>query len=317
MNIVVIDGYTLNPGDLSWQPLEELGSCMIYDRTPPDRLMFRAGEADAVLTNKFPFDRATFPRLPRLRYIGVTATGYNIVDVAAAREHGVTVTNVPAYGAASVAQMAFAHLLNLVTHCEYHAQTVAQGRWAQTPDFCYWDRPLVELAGLTLGIVGFGQIGQATARIGRGFGMRVIACDRSPDVKSHDGVTFVAPDDLFRQSDVVSLHCPLTPETDRLVNRTRLALMKPTAYLINTSRGGLVDEAALAEALNAGRLAGAGLDVLASEPPPADHSLLRARNCRVTPHNAWGTVAARQRLLDIAVDNLRAFAAGRRQNVVS
>ena len=316
MNIVVIDGYTVNPGDLSWQPLEELGSCTIYDRTPAELLVDRAGAADAVLTNKFLLDRPAIARLPRLRYIGVLATGYNVVDVAAARERGVTVTNVPTYGTASVAQMAFAHLLNLATQCEHHAQTVEQGRWSQTPDFCYWDRPLVELAGLTLGIVGFGRIGQATARIGRGFGMRIIACDSSI-ANAPDDVTFVDLDELFRQSDAVSLHCPLTPETDRLVNRARLALMKPTAYLINTSRGGLVDEAALVEALNAGRLAGAGLDVLAIEPPPADHPLLHARNCRVTPHNAWGTVAARQRLLDIAVDNLRAFIAGRMQNVVS
>jgi glycerate dehydrogenase len=316
MQIVVLDGHTLNPGDLSWAELEQLGEVRLYPRTPPDQIVPRAAEAQAVLTNKTVLAAQTLAQLPQLRYIGVLATGYNIVDVEAARAQGILVANVPTYGTQSVAQMVFAHVLNLGLHVADHARTVRDGRWCQTEDFCYWDYPLLELAGRTLGLIGLGRIGQATAQLGLAFGMQVIAHD--PQVgPSVVGVRRVDLEQVFRDSDVLSLHCPLTPQTQRLVDRPRLALMKPTAILINTSRGPLVDEQALADALNAGRLAGAGLDVLAVEPPRVDNPLLSAKNCVITPHIAWATKAARQRLLDTVVDNLRAFLAGRPQHVVN
>ena len=317
MQIVVLDGYTLNPGDLSWADLEALGPSTVYDRTPPVETAARAADCEIVLTNKTVLSRKIIDQLPRLRYIGVLATGYNVVDLDAARERNVPVTNVPDYATASVVQMVLAHLLNLTLHVADHGRSVAAGRWTQSDDFCYWDFPLVELAGLTMGIVGFGQIGRATAAVARALGMNLLVYDVSPPPAASEGIRFVGLEDLFRQSDVVSLHCPLTPQTHQLVNADRLALMKPSAYLINTGRGPLVDEAALAEALNAGRIAGAGLDVLLIEPPPADNPLLTAKNCHITPHIAWATRAARQRLLDTAVANVQAFLAGEPQNVVN
>ena len=316
MNIVVLDGHTLNPGDLSWAPLESLGDCTIYDRTPADETLVRAADAEIVLTNKTALPRETIERLPRLQYIGVLATGYNIVDVEAARRRGITVTNVPDYATNAVVQAVFAHLLNLTLHTADHGRGVADGRWSRSPDFSYWDYPLVELAGLTMGIVGFGRIGRATGELARAFGMKVLAFDVNPPDAAPEGVQFVSLDDLFSRSDVVSLHCPLTADTQGLVDGKRLASMRPTSYLINTSRGPLVDETALAEALDAGRIAGAGLDVLATEPPPIDNPLLRAKNCCITPHIAWATTAARRRLLDTVVANVRAFLAGKPQNVV-
>ena len=316
MHIVVLDGYTLNPGDLSWAELEALMPTIVCDRTPPAETVARATDCEIVLTNKTELSRQTIERLPRLEYIGVLATGCNVVDLDAARRRGVPVTNVPDYGAASVMQMVFAHLLNFTQRVADHARGVAEGRWSRTDDFCYWDYPLVELAGLTMGIVGFGRIGQATAAVAQAFGMNVLVNSTSPPPHPMHGIRFVDLDELLRQSDVVSLHCPLTPVTDRLINAQRLALMKPTAYLINTSRGSLVDETALANALNTGRLAGAGLDVLSVE-PPADNVLLTAKNCVITPHIAWATRAARRRLLDTAVANVRAFLAGTPQNVVN
>jgi glycerate dehydrogenase len=315
MKIVVLDGYTLNPGDLSWSNLEALGPCAVYDRTPDADTVARAAECEIVLTNKNLLSRDIIERLPRLRYIGVLATGYNIVDVVAARERNIPVCNVPSYASRSVAQMVFAHLLNLTQRVADHGRGVAAGRWSRNLDFCYWDSALVELAGLTMGLVGFGRIGKATADIALAMGMNVLACDKTPVV--HPGVRFVDLDDLFRQSDVVSLHCPLTPETQNLVNAERLATMKRSAYLINTSRGPLIDERTLADALHAGKIAGAGLDVLSTEPPPLDNPLLTAPNCCITPHIAWATHAARARLLDIAVQNVRAFLAGTPQNVVN
>lgn len=312
--IVVLDGYTLNPGDLDWSPLESLGACRVHDRSAAEEIVPRAAGAEIVLTNKTVLSEQSLAALSDLRYVGVLATGYNVVDVDAARRRGIVVTNVPAYGARSVAQLTIAHLLNLTQHVAHHAQTVAEGRWSRSPDFCYWDFPLIELEGLTLGIVGYGRIGRTVADLARALGMRVLVYDPAaspgPEVETAD------LDRLFRDSDAVSLHCPLTPETAALVDRRRLALMKPTAFLINTSRGPLVDEQALAEALDSGRLAGAGLDVLAVEPPPADHPLFRAKNCFVTPHIAWATRAARARLLAIAVENIRAYLAGRPRNVV-
>jgi glycerate dehydrogenase len=315
MQIVVLDGYTLNPGDLSWANLEALATCTVHDRTLPEDLIARAAEADILLTNKIEISREIISRLRRLRYIGVTATGYNIVDVAAASERGIPVCNVPDYATQSVVQMVYAHLSNLTLHVADHAHGVTEGRWSRSPDFCYWDFPLVELAGLTMGLVGFGRIGQATAQVALAMGMNVLAFDKLP--VSLPGVRPVDLDELFRQSDVVSLHCPLTPETRNLVNAERLAMMKRSAYLINTSRGPLVDERALAASLQAGQIAGAGLDVLSIEPPPADHPLLTAPNCTITPHIAWATRAARKRLLDVAVSNVKAFLAGTPQNVVN
>jgi glycerate dehydrogenase len=316
MHIVVLDAFTLNPGDLSWDSLRALGPCAIHDRTPAEQVVARAENCEIVLTNKTVLSREIIRRLPRLRYIGVLATGYNVVDIDAARERNVPVTNVPNYAGTSVPQMVFAHLLNFAAHVADHGRGVAAGRWAQSKDFCYWDFPLVELAGLTMGIIGFGRIGQSTAAIAQAFGMKILASDVVLPAVPPSDVRFVGLDDLFRQSDVVSLHCPLTPATHMLVNAERLALMKPSAYLINTSRGPLVDEAALAEALSSGRVAGAGLDVLSTE-PPGDSPLLTSKNCCITPHIAWATHSARQRLLDTAIASVRAFMAGEPQHVVN
>jgi len=317
MKIVVLDGYTLNPGDLSWRELEALGECTVYDRTRADAIVARAASAEIVLTNKTPLTRETLGALPSLRYIGVLATGFNIVDVAAARERGIPVTNVPAYGTMSVAQVVFAHLLNLTHGIAHHTDAVRQGRWSGSEDFSFWDVPLLELSGKTMGIVGLGQIGRAVARIARAFGMDVIAYDRSPAAPAPADVQLVQLSEVFSRSDVVTLHCPLTPETTRMVNRERLAMMKSTAFLINTSRGPVIDEDALHDALEKGTIAGAGLDVLSVEPPPQDHPLLRARNCFITPHFAWASTAARKRLMGEVVENVRAFLNGHARNVVN
>lgn len=315
MQIIVLDGYTLNPGDLSWEDLEALGACTIYERTSREEVLSRAAGAEIVLTNKTVLDRDVIENLSKLKYIGVLATGYNVVDVGAARERNIIVTNVPTYGTQSVAQMVFSHLLNLTQHVALQAQTVRDGHWSRCKDFCYWETPLVELEGLTMGIVGFGRIGQAIGKLALAFGMRVLAYD--PQKKAAPkGVHFVDLDTVFRESDVVSLHCPLTPETQALVNKDRLALMKKSAFLINTSRGPLIDEQALADALNNGRIAGAGLDVLAVEPPKADNPLLAVKNCYITPHIAWATRASRARLMTIAVGNVKAFLDGAPRNVV-
>jgi len=315
-HIVVLDGYTLSPGDLGWQELETLGHCTVYDRTRSDEIEPRACDADVVLTNKTPLSAEMIERLPRLRYIGVLATGYNIVDVQAARKRNIPVTNVPTYGTQSVAQMVFAHVLNFTQHVADHAQSVRDGDWAANDDWCYWKHPLLELAGLTMGIIGLGRIGRATARLANAFEMQVLAHDAFAS-QPPSYVTMTDLDALFRESDVISLHCPLTPETERLVNAKRLALMKPSAYLVNTSRGPLIDESALADALNEQRIAGAGLDVLAVEPPSGDNPLLGARNCQLTPHIAWATRAARARLMQTAVANVACFLDGQPQNVVN
>jgi len=317
MQIVVLDGYALNPGDLSWDDLKALGPTTIYDRTPIAETVARIADSEIVLTNKAVVSREIIEQSPRLRYVGVLATGYNIVDVAEARRCGIIVTNVPDYATMSVVQMVFGHLLNLTLRVADHGRGVAAGRWTQCKDFAYWDYPLVELAGLTMGIVGFGRIGRAVATTAQAFGMNVLAYTPHPPREALAGVRFVELDELFGQSDAVSLHCPLTPTTQNLVNSERLAMMKRSAYLINTGRGPLVDEAALAAALQAGRIAGAGVDVLTTEPPPASNPLLTARNCCITPHIGWATQAARQRLLQVAVENVRAFLAGRPQNVVN
>ncbi len=316
MKIVVLDGYTLNPGDLSWEPLKKLGAFELFDRSAPEQVVPRLQHAQATFTNKVVISRDAMTRLPDLRYIGVTATGFNIVDVAAAKERGITVTNVPAYGTDSVAQATIALLLELTNHVGHHAQTVREGRWNKSPDFCYWDYPLMELAGLTLGIIGYGRIGRQVATIAQAFGMRVIATVHRP--KNLDpSVSAVDLETLLRESDVISLHCPLTPATKGIINRERLALMKPSALLLNTSRGPLIVEEDLAEALHAERIAGAGLDVLTVEPPPVESPLFGAPNCFITPHQAWATRAARQRLMTAAIENFRRFVSGTPQNVVS
>jgi len=315
MNIVILDGFTTNPGDLSWAALEPLGTLTIHDRTDDSDIVARARGAEIVLTNKTVLSRDVIAALPSLRCICVLATGYNVVDVAAARERGITVCNVPEYSTPNVAQAVFALLLELTNRTGHHDRTVHEGRWAACEDFCYWDGDLVELAGLTLGIVGYGRIGQAVARVGRAFDMRILA-HRRDAAGLLDGAERADLDRLFAESDVVSLHCPLTPDTAGLVNAARLARMKRTAFLINTARGGLVNEADLAAALDAGTIAGAGLDVLSIEPPPASNPLLTARNCVITPHIAWATRSARRRLIEATVENVRAFLAGAARNVV-
>jgi glycerate dehydrogenase len=317
MNIVVLDGHTLNPGDLSWEELKALGPCAIYERSTPAEVLKRAADAQILITNKVPLGREQVCSLPKLRYIGVTATGYNIIDVAAARERGVTVTNVPAYGTRSVAQHTFALLLELTQHAGHHSQSVRAGAWVRSPDWCFWEHPLVELDGLTMGVVGFGRIGRAVGELAQAFGMQVIAAASPRARELPHSVTTMPLDSLFDAADVVTLHCPLADPTRHLVNAARLARMKPTAFLLNTSRGPLVDEAALADALNAGRIAGAGLDVLSAEPPRPDNPLLTARNCIITPHQAWATRAARTRLMRVAVSNVKSFLEGKAQNVVS
>ena len=308
-HIVVLDGHALNPGDLSWAGLEALGALTVHERTAPDDILARARDASILLTNKTPLSAETLAQLPHVRGIAVLATGYNVVDVLAARAQGIPVCNVPAYGTHSVAQHVFALLLELTQRVGHHAATVRSGRWAANPDWCYWDGGLVELAGLTLGIIGAGRIGQAVGRIGAAFGMDVCYVRRTDPRATLEAV--------LRASDVVSLHCPLTPETRHLINPDTLALMKRTAYLLNTGRGPLIDEEALARALHAGQIAGAGLDVLSVEPPPAHHPLVGAPNCLITPHLAWATTAARRRLMAVAVANVGALLAGRPQNVVN
>jgi glycerate dehydrogenase len=319
--IVILDGLTTNPGDVSWAELESLGDLVVHDRTEPGDIVPRASGADILLTNKTEIGRETLAALPGVKCIGVLATGYNVVDVTAAGERGIPVCNVPEYSTPNVVQATFALLLELTNRTGHHAETVRAGRWSACPDFCYWDGDLVELAGLTLGIVGCGRIGRAVATVGRAFGMNVLAHRRrgpaAGDTAAPGEPTLVDLDRLFRESDVVSLHCPLTPETRGLVDAARIATMKPTAFLINTARGALVNEADLAAALDAGRLAGAGLDVLSVEPPPADNPLLEARNCIITPHIAWATRNARERLIAITAANVRAFLGGTPQNVVN
>ncbi|HUQ91660.1 MAG TPA: D-2-hydroxyacid dehydrogenase [Bryobacteraceae bacterium] len=310
MKLVVLDGYCLNPGDLSWDPLRKLVDVEVFDRTPAAQVVDRVGNAELAMTNKSPLDAASLEKLPYLKYIGVLATGFNIVDVAAARRRGIVVSNIPTYGTASVAQHAFALLLELCHHVGAHADAVRAGEWSRNADWSFWKTPLVELAGKTMGVVGFGRIGKQTAQIAEAFGMRVLAND------TYDGPSWTPIDELLAKSDVVSLHCPLTAENKGLINARRLRLMKPTAFLLNTSRGPLIVEQDLADALNAGSIAGAGLDVLSVEPPVDSNPLFRARNCMVTPHIAWATTEARSRLMDVAVSNVRAFLHGAPENVV-
>ena len=316
MKTVILDGYTANPGDLSWDGLRKFGDLTVYERTKPEELLERAKDADALLTNKVVIDAAAMAALPCLRYVGVLATGYNVVDIGEAHRRGIAVTNIPAYSTMSVAQMVFAHLLNITHHVERHAQAVRSGAWQSSKDFCFTLQSLVELDGLTMGIVGLGSIGSRVAQTAQAFGMKVMAVSSKPEEElSRRGIRKATDlDELFSESDVVSLHCPLTDATRHLVDRRRLSLMKPTAILINTGRGPLVDEQALADALTERRLYAAGLDVLCEEPPRHGSPLIQAPRCFITPHIAWASLAARRRLIDIATDNVAAFLQGREQN---
>jgi glycerate dehydrogenase len=318
--IVILDGHTLNPGDLSWEEWRQYGEVIVYPRTPVDAavILERCAGADALITNKFPLSAATLEALPSVKYIGVTATGYNIVDIAAAKKQGIVVSNVPSYGTASVVQMTFALLLELTLRVQRHSDAVVDGKWARSPDFCFWDYPLTELAGKTMGIIGMGTIGGKVADVAAAFGMPVVGNSRTQTNQSQRAnFTWATIPELLERSDVVSIHCPLFPETRGLINKDNLARMKPTAFLLNTSRGPIVVEEDLAEALNTGRIAGAGIDVLSTEPPVNGSPLIGARNCIITPHISWATKEARGRLMKGSLANLAAFAGGNPINKVN
>ena len=317
MKIVILDGYSANPGDLSWEPLKHLGELTVYDRTKPEETIERAKDAEIVLTNKVLVKRQEIEQLPKLKYIGVLATGYNVVDVEAAREHGIVVTNVPAYSTESVAQMVFAHLLTVTNRTEHYTIQNRAGAWTNSLDFSYCDTPLTELAGKTFGIVGLGNIGKRVADIAQAFGMKVVAYTSKPADKLPAGIEKLPMEELLKQSDVVSLHCPLTDGTHHLINRETLRQMKPTAILINTGRGPLVNDQDVADALKAGRLRAFCADVLTEEPPRADNPLLACEQAFITPHIAWATKEARVRLVDVAINNVKAFVGGKPANVVS
>ncbi|MBP5419689.1 MAG: D-2-hydroxyacid dehydrogenase [Bacteroidales bacterium] len=314
MKIVVLDGYTLNPGDLSWKNLKTLGEVDVFDRTAPELVLERLNEAEIALTNKTIITAEHISALPKLRYIGVLATGYNVVDLQAAKQAGIVITNIPAYSTASVAQMVFAHLLNVAQHVDHYASQNREGRWTKCIDFSYADTPLTELQGKTMGIVGLGNTGMATARIALAFGMEVVAMTSKKELPQ--GIRSVSRDELFRTSDVVSLHCPLCDDTRHIINAQALSLMKRSAILINCGRGPLVDEDALSRALKNGQIQAACLDVLSSEPPKADNPLLGLENCYITPHIAWASKEARERLMTIATNNVRCFISGKPVNVV-
>lgn len=316
MKIVVLDGYAANPGDVSWEAMQSLGELTVYDRTAPEEILERAGDADAVLTNKVVLTASIMAQLPALKYIGVLATGYNVVDVKAARERGIIVTNIPAYSTDSVAQLTFAHILNITHRVGHYAHQNRQGRWSSNPDFVYWDTPLIELSGKTMGIVGLGSIGMKVATIARQFGMDVFALTSKNSSDLPQGLQKTTLDGLLAISDVLSLHCPLTDDTYHLIDATALSKMKPGAILINTGRGPLVDEEAVAQALESGQLMAYGADVMSQEPPLPSNPLLRCPNAYLTPHIAWATFEARQRLMQIAVDNLQCFISGQPKNVV-
>ena len=317
MKIVVLDGYTLNPGDLSWEGLEKLGEVTVYDRTPEKKVLERIKDADAVYTNKTPITVDTISKCLNLKYIGVLATGYNVVDVLAARERNIPVSNIPVYGTTAVAQMAFALLLEVCHHAGAHSDAVHNGDWANNADWCFWNYPLIELAGKTMGIIGFGRIGQNTAKIAVAFGMNVIAYDEYPNDNGRKLGEYVSLDELLNKSDVIALHCPLFPSTEGMINKDTIAKMKDGAILLNNSRGPLVVEQDLADALNSGKIYAAGLDVVSTEPIKADNPLLGAKNCIITPHISWAPKESRQRLMDVAVENLQTFTEGNPINIIN
>lgn len=318
MKIVVLDGYTLNPGDLSWDRLKALGELAVYDRTPKDLILERIGDAEIVFTNKTPLTREIFEKAPNIKWVGVLATGYDVVDVEAAKEKGIPVSNIPTYGTASVAQMVFALLLEICHHVWEHSQAVKAGEWTNNDDWCFWKYPLIELAGKTMGIIGYGRIGQATGKIAQAMGMKVLAYDQYQNKELEtDTMKYVSLDELLNKSDVISLHCPLFDSTKGIINKDTISKMKDGVIIINTSRGPLIVEEDLAEALNCGKVYAAAVDVVSVEPIKEDNPLLKARNCIITPHIAWATKEARQRLMDIAVDNLQKFIEGSPVNVVN
>lgn len=317
MQIVLLDGYASNPGDLTWEPLKEMGKVTVYDRTQPSEVVERAHDAEIIVTNKVILTRQTLEQLPNLRVICVLATGYNTIDILAARDLGITVCNVPAYSTDSVAQMVFAQILNMTNRVAHYARQTREGRWSAAPDFCYWDLPVSELAGKTLGIVGLGHIGAKVACIAREFGMDVFAFTSKNSTGLPDYIQKTTLDGLLAVSDILTLHCPLTPDTHELINARTLARMKRGALLVNTGRGPLVNEADVAEALASGQLGGYGADVMCSEPPAADNPLFAQPNAFITPHIAWASVEARQRLLNATFDNIRAFQDGHPKNVVN
>lgn len=318
MKIVVLDGYTLNPGDISWGGMEALGEVTVYDRTSPEEAADRIGDADVVYTNKTPVTRETLDKCQNIRFIGVLATGYNIVDTEAAKEKGIPVSNIPTYGTAAVSQFAIALLLELCHHIGEHSDAVKDGEWTSNPDWCFWKYPLVELAGKTMGIIGFGRIGQDTGKIAQALGMKVLAFDayKNPALES-DTCHYADLDTLLKESDVISLHCPLFPDTEGIINKDTIAKMKTGVMIINDSRGPLIVEEDLRAALDSGKVAGAALDVVSTEPIRMDNPLMGAKNVILTPHIAWAPKESRQRLMDIAVENLKCFADGMPQNVVN
>jgi len=317
-HIVILDGYTLNPGDNPWNPLQKIGSLDVYDRTAPEELLERAREADVLITNKVPISAEAIAKLPKLKLIAVTATGFNMVDVDAARSREIPVSNVPVYGTTTVAQFTWALILELCHRVGQHTQSVAAGDWAACPDFCYWQAPQIELVGKRLGLVGHGRIAQKVAAIGRAFGMEILATERTGfQPPTSEDVRWLSTEELFAEADIVTLHCPLTPETDQMVDRTLLSRMRRDAFLINASRGGLVNEHDLADALQSQQIAGAAVDVVSVEPMQADNPLLSAPNCLITPHMAWSTLAARKRIMKTTADNISAFLAGQSQNDVT
>ena len=315
--VVVLDGYTENPGDLSWDGLKKFGEVTVYDRTPEDQIVARIGDAEYVYTNKTPISKATMDACPNMKFIGVMATGYNVIDTKAAKDKGIAVCNVPTYGTMSVSQYSIALLLEVCHHIGHHSQTVMDGRWASCEDWCYWDYPLIELEGKSIGIIGFGRIGRQEARVAGALGMKVYACDPYPTDEGRALAEYLTLDELLAKSDVISLHCNLTPENEGMITQSNLAKMKDGVILINNARGQLVNEQDLADALNSGKVAAAGLDVVSTEPIKADNPLLKAKNCIITPHISWAAKESRQRIMDASVENLRKFVAGEPQNVVN
>lgn len=315
--IVILDGYTENPGDLSWDEFSALGELTVYDRTPEDKIVERIGDADIVYTNKTPITQTTLAACPNVRFIGVLATGYNVVDVVAAREKGIPVANIPTYGTDAVGQFAIAMLLEICHHVAYHDSAVHEGRWENCPDFCFWDYPLIELAGKTMGIVGFGRIGQTTGRIAKALGMNVLAFDKMQTDAGKAIAEYVELDELYARSDVISLHCPLFDDTKGMINRSSIAKMRDGVIILNNSRGPLIVEQDLADALNCGKVYAAGVDVVSTEPIRGNNPLLNAKNCLITPHISWAPKESRKRLMDIAADNLRQFLNGTPVNIVN
>lgn len=317
MKIVILDGYTENPGDLSWEGFEALGEVTLYDRTPASEIISRIGDAEIVITNKTPVTRETMERCPGIRYIGVLATGYNVIDVDAARERGIAVSNIPTYGTTAVAQMTMAMLLEICHHVAAHSEAVKAGDWTNNIDWCFWNYPLIELAGKTFGVIGFGRIGQAAAKLAKAFGMRILAYDEYSSETGKEIGEYVTLETLLAEADVISLHCPLFPSTQGIINKESIARMKDGVIIINTSRGPLIVEQDLAEALDSGKVSYAACDVVSTEPIQADNPLLKCENCILTPHIAWAPKESRQRLMDIAVENLKAFMDGKPVNIVN